>query len=91
MDEVRSYADNTPVEYEDNVIADKATPEELVVLLKRNPEIAHLLLNMTNKKAKRLYVQSKHKQTIAPINSNNKKYEGPERCMKCREQAIRSW
>ncbi len=76
MDEVKNSVDNTPVEYEDNVNLDSITPEELMVLLKRNPEIAHLLLNMTNKKAKRLYVQSKHKQTIAPLNSNKAKYEG---------------
>ncbi len=49
---------------------------ELVVLLKRNPEIAELFADMTNQKAKRLYVKSKHKQAIAKFNSKDGRYDG---------------
>ncbi len=49
---------------------------ELVVLLKRNPEIADLLSDMTSKKAKKLYVKAKHKHAIAQNNSVGSKYYG---------------
>ena len=49
---------------------------ELMVLLRRNPEIAQRLINMTNKEAKRLYVTSHHSQAINCLNSRNKYRNG---------------
>ena len=60
-----------------NEALDNADLQEFVVILKRNPEIAQLLINdMTNKRAKRLYVKSKHNQAIAQVNTTNKKLDG---------------
>ena len=76
MDEGSSFAQNTANITNNNEVSINASPEELMVLLKRNPEIAQLLTDMTNKKAKRLYVHEKHKHTIAQLNSKNKKLDG---------------
>ena len=59
-----------------NEVLDRAKVEELMVLLKRSPEIAHWLTNMTSIKAKKLYVKAKHKQTIAQINSTDQYHKG---------------
>ena len=76
MDEVKEFTDNTAINYEDKAIADINKTEELMVLLKRSPEIAEWLLDMTSFKAKKLYVKAKHKQTIAQIKSSNKYRNG---------------
>ena len=59
-----------------NEVLDRAKIEELMVLLKRSPEIAEWLSDMTSIKAKKLYVKAKHIQTVAQINSNNKYRNG---------------
>ena len=60
-----------------NEVLDSASTNEFMVLLKRSPETARLFFSfMTNKRAKRLYVQARHKQKIAPLNTTNKRYEG---------------
>jgi integrase len=76
MCEAENYPINLNHNYEDNEVSENPTVEEIVVLLKRNPEIARLLTDMTNTKAKRLYVKAKHKHTIAQFNTKNKKLEG---------------
>ena len=76
MCEAENYPLNLNQNYEDNEVSENPTVEEIVVLLKRNPEIARLLTDMTNIKAKRLYVKAKHKHTIAQFNTKNKKLEG---------------
>ncbi|MCR5488812.1 MAG: site-specific integrase [Saccharofermentans sp.] len=76
MCEAENYPINLNHNYEDNEVSEIPTVEEIVVLLKRNPEIARLLTNMTNRKAKRLYVQARHKQKIAPLNTTNEKLKG---------------
>lgn len=63
-------------EVNNNEVLDKSKAEEIMVLLRRNPEIAEWLIDMTSIKAKRLYVQAKHKQTIAQINSKDKFHNG---------------
>ena len=50
--------------------------EELMVLLKSNPEIASKLSEMTKTKAKRLFVGEKHKQKIFQRHSANKYLDG---------------
>ena len=60
-----------------NEVLDSASTNEFMVLLKRSPETARLFFSfMTNKRAKRLYVQARHKQKIAPLNTTTKRYEG---------------
>jgi hypothetical protein len=55
-----------------NEVLDRAKIEELMVLLKRSPEIAEWLTDMTSIKAKKLYVKAKHKHVVAQINSSDK-------------------
>lgn len=55
---------------------DNASLQEFMVSLKRNPEFAEGIINMTSKQAKRLYVKSKHKLAIAQLKANNKYYAG---------------
>ena len=44
-----------------NEVLDSASTNEFMVLLKRSPETARLFFSfMTNKRAKRLYVQARH-------------------------------
>lgn len=59
-----------------NEVLGRAKEAELMVLLRRSPEIAEWLLDMTSIKAKKLYVKAKHKHAVAQINSNNKKLDG---------------
>lgn len=52
--------------------------EELMILLKSNPEIVSRLESMTKTKteAKRIYVAVHHKQKISPLNSKKEKLKG---------------
>ena len=59
-----------------NEVLDRAKIEELMVLLKRSPEIAEWLTDMTSIKAKKLYVKAKHKHVVAQINSSDKYHNG---------------
>ena len=59
-----------------NEVLDRAKIEELMVLLKRSPEIAEWLTDMTSIKAKKLYVKAKHKHEVAQINSSDKYHNG---------------
>lgn len=49
---------------------------ELMVLLKRNPEIAQRLLEMTNAKAKKLYVEARHKNKVSQMTSKSRTHDG---------------
>jgi hypothetical protein len=60
-----------------NEVLDSASINEIMVYLKRHPEIAQLLFkDMTSMRAKRLYVKARHKQTIAQIKSTDKYHDG---------------
>lgn len=52
------------------------TEQELMVFLKGNPDIASKLLEMTENKAKQLYVSEKHHQAIIKLKSTNKYRDG---------------
>ena len=76
MDEAYELATNTANISDDCGVSDSTKADEIMVLLKRSPEIAEWLLNMKSIQAKKLYVKAKHKQTIACINSNYKYHKG---------------
>jgi len=50
--------------------------QEMMVLLRRNPEIAHRLIAMTNMKAKQLYVDSRHTQKISVLRTKDRYRNG---------------
>lgn len=50
--------------------------KELMILLKQHPQIASRLVDMTKLKAKELYVDSHHDQTISQLHSENKYNNG---------------
>ena len=52
------------------------TTEEMMILLKSNPEIAQRFLDMTNKEAKKLYVAKMHKQKIFMLQTKDKYHNG---------------
>ena len=76
MDEAYELATNTANISDDCGVSDSTKADEIMVLLKRSPEIAEWLLNMKSIQAKKLYVKAKHKQKIACINSNYKYHKG---------------
>ena len=76
MDEVKGLATNTANISDDCGVSDSTKADEIMVLLKRSPEIAEWLLDMKSIKAKKLYVKAKHKNKIAQFNSSNSFKDG---------------